>query len=109
MTTKAPAAKPLAKSNVYGEIAQTTGLSRKQVAQVFDALAELLKRELGKKGVGLFNVAGLMKIKRVSKPATKGGVRPNPFKPGEMITVKPKPARNVVKVLALKGLKEMVK
>ena len=36
------------------------------------------------------------------------GMKPNPFKPGEMMEVKAKPARNVVKVRALKPLKEMV-
>ena len=42
-----------------------------------------------------------------AKPATKGGMRPNPFKPGEMMEVKPKPARRVVKALPLKSLKDM--
>lgn len=102
-------AKPMAKSAVYAALAESTGLSRKQIGSVFEALGDLLKKELGKKGPGMFAVPGLLKIKRVTKPATKGGTRPNPFKPGEMITVKAKPARNVVKALALKGLKEMVK
>ncbi len=108
MTAKSTA-KPMAKSAVYAELAEATNLSRKDVGKVMDALSELLKRELGKKGPGVFAVPGLLKIKRVTKPASKGGIRPNPFKPGEMITVKPKPARNVVKALALKNLKEMVK
>ncbi len=49
-----------------------------------------------------------MKITVIKKPATKAGTRPNPFKPGEMMDVKAKPARNVVKVRPLKSLKEMV-
>jgi hypothetical protein len=49
-----------------------------------------------------------MKITVIRKPATKGGMRPNPFKPGEMMKVAPKPARKVVKVRALKALKAMV-
>jgi len=36
-------------------------------------------------------------------------MRPNPFKPGEMMEVKAKPARNVVKAQPLKGLKDLVK
>ena len=34
-------------------------------------------------------------------------MRPNPFKPGEMMKVAAKPARRVVKVRALKSLKDM--
>jgi hypothetical protein len=42
------------------------------------------------------------------KPATEAATRPNPFKPGEMMDVKAKPARRVVKVRPLKNLKDMV-
>ena len=48
-----------------------------------------------------------MKIKVVRKPATKARKGTNPFT-GEEMMFKAKPARNVVKVLALKGLKSMV-
>ena len=48
-----------------------------------------------------------MKIKVVRKPATKARKGINPFT-GEETTFKAKPARNVVKVLPLKGLKDMV-
>ena len=48
-----------------------------------------------------------MKIKVVRKPATKARKGVNPFT-GEPMTFKAKPARNVVKVLALKALKDMV-
>ncbi len=106
----ANAAKPRSKSETYQAIAEAAGLNRKQVAAVFDALAGLVKADLGKKGPGVFTVPGLLKIKRISKPAVKGGKTvPNPFKPGEMMVTKNKPARNVVKALALKNLKDMVK
>jgi nucleoid DNA-binding protein len=48
-----------------------------------------------------------MKIKVIKKPATKARKGINPFT-GEEIMIKAKPARKAVKVLALKGLKEMV-
>jgi hypothetical protein len=109
MATKvSDAPKARNKSAVYAEISSATGLSKKQVSGVFDAMTLLVKKDLGKKGPGLFVVPGLMKVMVVRKPATKGGMRPNPFKPGEMMEVKPRPARNVVKVRPLKGLKEMV-
>ena len=104
---KAAAGKPRTKSQLYGDIADATELSKKQVSGVFDELAGLIKKDLGKRGPGVFNVPGLMKIKVVRKPATKARKGTNPFT-GEEMVFKAKPARNVVKVLALKGLKDMV-
>ena len=95
------------KSEVYGGLADVTDLTRKQVTTVFDGLADMIKRDLGKRGPGIFTVPGLMKIKVVRKPATKARKGVNPFT-GEEMMFKAKPARNVVKVLALKGLKGMV-
>jgi len=94
------------KSQVYGDLAVEADLSRKQVAGVFDGLAGMIKKDLGKRGPGVFTVPGLMKIKVVRKPATKARKGINPFTGVEMM-FKAKPARNVVKVLALKGLKDM--
>ena len=102
-------AKAMTKSAIYTELAESTELTRKQVADLFDALAKLIKRELGKKGPGVFAIPGLVKLTLKRYPATKAGKRPNPFKPGEMMDVKAKPARNKVRPRALKGLNEMVK
>ena len=102
-------AKPMAKSDLYAAIAESTGLSRKQVGSVFEALVAVLGREVSKKGPGVLALPGLLKIQKVVKPATKGGTKPNPFKPGEMMVVKARPARSVVKIRALKSLKDMVK
>ena len=99
--------KPPTKSEILTSIADTTELSRKEVQAVFTALEELIQKNLKTK-VGMFSVPGLMKIKVVKKPATKERKGPNPFNKDEIITFKAKPARKVVKVLALKGLKDMV-
>ena len=96
------------KSQLFATVAEATGLSRKQVAAVMDSVAKEIGTTLGKKKIPEFTIPGLCKIVVVRKPATKAGQRANPFKPGEMMEVKAKPARNVVKVRALKGLKEMV-
>ncbi len=101
------AAKPKTKSQVFTELAERSELSRKQVACMFDGLADMIKKDLGKRGPGIFSVPGLMKIKVVRKPATKARKGTNPFT-GEEMMFKAKPARNVVKVLALKNLKDMV-
>ena len=79
---KAPAVnadKPFTKSETYAYLAHATGLSRKQVASIFENLAGLIGKSLGKKGPGLYVVPGLMKIKVVRKPATKEREGINPF------------------------------
>jgi len=103
----AKAKKPPTKSEILTSIADTTDLSRKEVQSVLTALEDLIQKNLKTK-VGMFSVPGLMKIKVVKKPATKERTGPNPFNKDEIITFKAKPARKVVKVLALKGLKDMV-
>lgn len=99
------AKKPLSKSEVLSTIATKTNLKRKEVSAVFDELGVLIKKDL--KGAGMFNLMGLMKIKVVHKPAVKARKGINPFTKEEVM-FKAKPARNVVKVLALKNLKSMV-
>lgn len=109
--TKAPvisADKPLTKSETYAYLAHATGLSRKQVAGIFEGLAGLIGKSLGKKGPGMYVVPGLMKIRVVRKPATKAREGINPFT-GQPTIFKAKPARNVVKIQALKAMKDMVK
>ncbi len=109
--TKAPtisADKPLTKSETYAYLAHATGLSRKQVAAVFEGLAGLVGKSIGKKGPGVYVVPGLMKVRVVRKPATKAREGINPFT-GQPTIFKAKPARNVVKIQALKALKEMAK
>ncbi len=95
------------KSQLLNELADTTELSRKQVAEVFEALGNTIQRHLKKGGVGEFTIPGISKFKVTRKPATKARKGINPFT-GEMITFKAKPARNVVKIRPLKKLKEMV-
>lgn len=97
------------KSAIVSEIANHTDLSKTQVTAVFDELASVIERHIKKGGAGEFTFPGLLKIKTVKKPARKArkGV-PNPFRPGELMDIAAKPASTKVKVLPLKGLKEMV-
>jgi len=102
------AQKPLTKTEIFASIAETTGVAKKDVAAVFDALSDEIGKALGKKGPQSFTLPGLCKIVVQHKPAqpAKKNV-PNPFKPGELMNVPAKPAKNVVKVRALKKLKDM--
>ncbi len=101
------AEKPRSKSEVYSIISEHTGVSKKEVGYVFDAMGEIIKKDLSKTGPGEFKVPGMMKITVQRKPATKARKGINPFT-GEETMFKAKPARNVVKVRPLKGLKDAV-
>jgi nucleoid DNA-binding protein len=98
--------KPTSKSEIYAFLAEKTNLKRKDIVSVFENLQSLIERDL-KRGPGIFNVVGLMKIKVVHKPAQPARKGINPFTKEEVM-FKAKPARNVVKVQALKTLKDMV-
>src|SRR4030043_770624 len=97
----------MTKSAMLEQIAQNTGLARKQVSAVFDELATVIESHLKKGGVGQFTFPGLMKIEVKRKPATKARKGINPFT-GEETIFKAKPARNVVRIRALKKVKDMV-
>ena len=105
-TKKAAAVKPMTKSEVYRAVADTTGLTRKQIVEVLDATTDVMVKQVKK--TGSFNFIGLMKMTLVKKPAVKGGklVR-NPFT-GEMVKQKPKPASKTVKVRPMKSLKDQL-
>lgn len=98
--------KPTTKSEIFAHIVEATDLKKKDVTAVFDALTDIIQRDL-KRGPGVFNLIGLMKIKLVHKPAVPEREGINPFTK-EPTTFKAKPARNVVKISPLKTLKDMV-
>jgi nucleoid DNA-binding protein len=101
------AGKPLSKNELFGAIAEKTGLSKKDVAAVFDAFRDEIANAVSAKGPGMIQLPGLLKILRHYRPATKKKQVRNPAT-GEMVWSGPKPATNVVKVRALKALKSMV-
>ncbi len=98
-------AKPMTKSALIAELSTATNLTRKQVSSVFEELNKVIKGQMKKAGV--LNIMRLVKVYRKSMPAQKAGKRPNPFKPGEMMDVKARPARTVIKVRPLKDLKDI--
>ena len=96
------------KTQIINSISEETGLNKKEVGAVFASLGNLVQRHMKKRGSGEFTIPETgVKIRRQRKPATKARKMVSPFT-GETITVKAKPARNVVKVTALKALKESV-
>lgn len=104
---KKAAGKAMTKTEIHNALADRTGLSKKEVANVLEELQGLISEQVGRRGPGVFNLPGLLKITKQFKEARKAGERPDPFNPGQMMQVKAKPAHYVVKVRPLKALKEM--
>jgi nucleoid DNA-binding protein len=106
---KSVVSQKLTKAEIFKTIADDAGLMNKQVKQVFLSLQNLLYGSIDKKGYGEFVIPELaIKVRRVTKAATKKRKGRNPFT-GEEVVIPAKPARQVVKTVAMKALKEVVK
>jgi nucleoid DNA-binding protein len=102
----APAMKAkMTKSQIVASIAESTDLSKKQVAAVMGEMEILIERSIKKRSIGEFTIPGMMKITTVKKPARKARKGINPFT-GEETMFKAKPASVAVKVRPLKKMKE---
>tara|TARA_B110000503_G_C7171773_1_gene424663 strand:+ start:9304 stop:9705 length:402 start_codon:yes stop_codon:yes gene_type:complete len=95
----------MTKSQIVASLAESTGLTKKQVGSVMDEYDTLVQRSIKKRSVGEFTMPGMLKITTVSKPARKARKGINPFN-GEETMFKAKPASIAVKVRPLKKLKE---
>ncbi len=94
------------KLQILQTIADETGLTRKQVGEVFSSLGILIRRHMQKRGSGEFTIPDTgVKIRRVVKPARKARMGRNPAT-GEAIRIPAKRASTVIKVTALKALKD---
>ena len=106
--TKKPAVKPPTKSEIMNNLAEETGLTKKEVAAVLEALTSEIEKNIAKRGsAGMFTIPGLCKIVVKDKPALPKREVRNPGT-GEMVWAKPRPASKQVKIRPLKGLKDMV-
>ena len=100
MAGKAPT-----KTEIFNAIAESTELSKKDIAAVFDSLTEQVAEAV--QGPGQFTIPGLCKIavkETPAKPARKGR---NPAT-GEEIMLAPKPASKKITIRPLKALKDMI-
>ena len=95
----------LTKSQIVASVADSTGLTKKQVGDVMDEMHSLIERSIKKRGVGEFTIPGILKITTVKKPARKARKGINPFTKEETV-FKAKPASIAVKIRPLKKLKE---
>lgn len=101
------ATKHYTKSQLQKVISDATGATKKQVGMTLEMLGKVIDCHIRTGGVGSIKIEGLMKVERIHKPAKKARKGVNPFT-GEEMMFKAKPAHNIVKVRALKKLKEMV-
>ena len=101
------AGKRMTKAQIMSELAERTGLSKKDVMNVFESLRELVKKELGRRGPGEFVIPDLIKLKVKKVPARPAREGINPFT-GERQMFKAKPASKKVRATALKKLKDLV-
>jgi DNA-binding protein HU-beta len=91
------------KSGVLNAVSSATGIPRQHVGKVVGAIAALAAVELARRGT--FTVPGMAKLKVIKKAATKARQGINPFTKQPML-FKAKPARKLVKIRALKALKD---
>jgi len=114
---KTPAVKKLAKlaavkkaftkTQLESYIGEKVGITKKQVGFVLETLGEVIEAHVKKGAAGSIKLLGLIKVEKAKKPARKARKGVNPFT-GEEMVFKAKPAHNVIKVKALKKLKEMI-
>lgn len=113
---KAAAAKPAVKAitkkqtktQIVAALAETTGLAKKDVAGVMAALGDMIEGHMKKRGSGEFTIPDTgVKIRRVRKPARKARMGRNPAT-GEPMKIAAKPASTVIRVSALKALKDTI-
>lgn len=89
----------MTKSQLFATLAEKTGIAKKDVVAMFDAITELAYKEV--KTAGQFVVPGIGKLVKVHRNARTGR---NPAT-GEEIQI---PAKTVVKFRVAKAAKEAV-
>src|SRR5512145_657840 len=99
--------KRMNKSQFVATLAEKSGLSKKQATTALDTINGMVAQQLGRRGPGEVLIPGLLKLNIVNKPATRKHEGINPFTK-EPMTYKAKAARKVIRVRALKALKDAV-
>ena len=95
----------MSKSEFVDAIATQSGVDKKQVSAVLNAMTDIVYKEL--KAENEVVIPGLLKLTSVTKPAVPEREGINPFTK-EKTMFKAKPARKVIKPRPLKALKDAV-
>ena len=101
------AASKLTKTQFISALSEGSGLDKKAVGALLDALTKLVTEQLGKNGPGELTIPNLIKLKTKDTPATQDREGEDPFtkKPR---TFKGKPASKKVLARPVKALKDLV-
>ncbi len=83
--------KRMTKAQIMSELADKSGLTKKEIGAVFDALQDLVKKELGRRGTGEFVIPDMIKLKVRKIPAKPARMGRNPAT-GEEMMLPPKAA-----------------
>lgn len=97
----------LTKAQMVTALAESTGLEKKAVNGVLDALSTLVAKQLGSDGPGEVTIPGLVKLKAKATAATQDRQGVNPFTK-EPMTIKGKPASRKVRSAPVKSLKDQL-
>lgn len=107
LPTYTPVKEKMKVTALIEHLSEVAEVEKKEVKRVIEALSETILGSIVKKGAGEFMFPGLFKVVTIKKPAVKGGKSvKNPFKPGEMMITKDKPATVKVKVRPMKKMKD---
>ena len=97
----------LTKAQIIAALAEGSGLDKKAVNSVLEALSNLIKKELGAQGPGEITVPNLVKLKAKATAATEDRQGVNPFTKQPQL-IKGKPASLKVRATPVKALKDML-
>ncbi len=103
-----PKVRPMTKTELFAKLSELTELNKKDIANVFEHLQELIRVSLTKRGgPKQFVLPGLLKIRLAERKATPAKKGRNP-RDGSIIDIPAKPKRLTVKATPLKALKDSV-
>jgi nucleoid DNA-binding protein len=97
----------LTKAQFITALSESSGLDKKAVNGMLDALADLVKKQLGPEGPGEITIPNLVKLKAKVTPATQDRQGVNPFTKEPML-IKGKPASRKIRASPVKALKDVV-
>jgi nucleoid DNA-binding protein len=100
-------AKRMSKSQVIAELAEKSGLAKKDVQNVFDQLIQVVERELGSKGPGEFVLADLVKLRVKETPGRAEHEGIDPFTKEKRL-FPARPASRKVRASPVKRLKDLM-
>ncbi len=101
------AGKKLTKSQFVAEVAEKSGLSRKDAGAALEAMNLVIIEQLGKQGPGEVIIPGLLRLNKVEKPAVPARQGINPFT-REPTTFKARPVSRSVRARPVKALKDAI-